>query len=64
MDFNVRKDYISVCETAFQGNAEHAVDCDITLPEYLPDIVRDAVQVPGRSATAFSKYAACRIYDF
>ena len=40
MDFNVRKDYISVCETAFQGNAEHAVDCDITLPEYLPDIVR------------------------
>lgn len=40
MDFNVRKDYISVCETAFQGSAEHSVDCDVTLPEYMPDIVR------------------------
>lgn len=40
MDFDIRKDYISVCETAFQGSAEHSVDCDITLPEYLPDIVR------------------------
>lgn len=40
MDFNVYKDQISVCETKFQGNAEYSVDCDITLPEYLPDIVR------------------------
>lgn len=40
MEFNARKDYISVYETAFQGSAEHAVDCDVTLPEYLPDIVR------------------------
>ena len=40
MDFNVHKENISVCETTFQGNAEHAVDCDVTLPEYLPDIVR------------------------
>lgn len=29
---------------------------------YLPDAVRDAVQLRGRQATAFSKYAACRIY--
>ncbi len=40
MDFNVHKDQISVCETNLQGNAEYSVDCDITLPEYLPDIVR------------------------
>lgn len=40
MDFNAHKDQFSVCETNFQGNAEYAVDCDITLPEYLPDIVR------------------------
>lgn len=29
---------------------------------YLPDVVRAAVQLPGRQASAFSKYAACRIY--
>lgn len=31
---------------------------------YLPDLVRDAVQLKSRRASAFSKYAACRIYDF
>ncbi len=29
---------------------------------WLPDIIRDAVWVPGRRETAFSKYAQCRIY--
>ena len=29
---------------------------------FLPDIIRDAVQLPGRRAEAFSKYAQCRIY--
>ena len=29
---------------------------------YLPDIIRDAVQTPGRRVEAFSKYAQCRIY--
>ena len=29
---------------------------------YLPDIIRDAVQIPGRRVGAFSKYAQCRIY--
>lgn len=40
MEFNAHKDQISVSTTAFQGSAEHPIDCDITLPEYLPDIVR------------------------
>lgn len=30
---------------------------------FLPDVVREAVQLPGRRAGAFSKYAACRMYD-
>lgn len=30
---------------------------------FLPDIIRDAVQIPGRRAAAFSKYAVCRMYD-
>lgn len=40
MDFNVNKEQLSCCETVPQGSAEYSVDCDITLPEYLPDIMR------------------------
>ena len=29
---------------------------------FLPDVIRDAVWIPGRRAAAFSKYAACRSY--
>ena len=29
---------------------------------FLPDIIRDAVCLPGRRTCAFSKYAACRLY--
>ena len=43
---------------------DHPIILEVKWDEFLPDIVRDAVQVPGRSATAFSKYAACRGYDF
>ena len=30
---------------------------------FLPDIIRDAVQLDGRRASSFSKYAAARMYD-
>ncbi len=30
---------------------------------FLPDVIRDAVQLKGRRTAAFSKYAACRMYD-
>ena len=43
-----------------------AGDGDIILEvkwdEYLPDIIRAAVQLESRQASAFSKYAQCRIY--
>ena len=29
---------------------------------FLPDVIRDAVQLTGRRSSAFSKYAQCRIY--
>ena len=35
---------------------------EVKWDEYLPDIIRDAVWMPGRRETAFSKYAQCRIY--
>lgn len=35
---------------------------EVKWDEYLPDIIRDAVQLGNCRAGAFSKYAACRIY--
>ncbi len=35
---------------------------EVKWDEYLPSIIRDAVQQPGRRVTAFSKYAQCRVY--
>ena len=35
---------------------------EVKWDSFLPDLIRDAVQLPGRHTSAFSKYAACRIY--
>ena len=35
---------------------------EVKWDEFLPDIIRAAVQLEGRRVTAFSKYAQCRIY--
>jgi len=42
------------------GNAP--IILEVKWDEFLPDIIREAVQLPGRRTSAFSKYAACRIY--
>ena len=36
---------------------------EVKYDEFLPQLVRMAVQVPGRQAAAYSKYAVCRRYD-
>lgn len=36
---------------------------EVKWDEFLPDLIRDAVQLPGRRASSFSKYATCRMYD-
>ena len=36
---------------------------EVKWDNFLPDVVRDAVQLEGRQSGAFSKYAACRMYD-
>lgn len=48
------------CVTVPAGSAP--IILEIKWDAYLPDIVRDALQLGGRSVCAFSKYAACRIY--
>ena len=48
------------CVTVPAGDAP--ILMEVKWDEYLPSIIRDAVQTPGRRAEAFSKYAQCRIY--
>ena len=66
LDYNIRtgfycSDFLSPsCITIPAGNAP--VILEVKWDRFLPDIIRDAVQLPGRRVTAFSKYAQCRIY--
>lgn len=48
------------CVTVPAGNA--TIILEVKWDDYLPDIIRDIVQLPGCRVGAFSKYAACRIY--
>ena len=48
------------CPTIPAG--DRSVILEVKWDEFLPDIIRSAVQMEGRHATAFSKYAQCRIY--
>lgn len=42
--------------------ADHFILLEVKWDAFLPDVIRSAVQLEGRRATAFSKYAQCRIY--
>lgn len=42
---------------------DEPVILEVKWDEFLPSVVRDVVQTPATRATAFSKYAACRMYD-
>lgn len=65
-DYNIRTglsctDFLNWdCVTIPAGNAP--IIMEVKWDNFLPDIIRDAVQLSGRSAGAFSKYAQCRIY--
>lgn len=48
------------CTTISAGNSP--IILEVKWDEFLPDIIRMAVQLEGRRVTAFSKYAQCRIY--
>ena len=48
------------CPTVPAGEA--AIILEVKWDDFLPAVIRDCVQTPGRRASAFSKYAQCRIY--
>ena len=49
------------CVTIPAGDA--GIILEVKWDDFLPSIIRDAVQTPGMRVCAFSKYAQCRIYD-
>lgn len=48
------------CITIPAGNSN--IILEVKWDEFLPSMIRDMVQLDGRRSSAFSKYAACRIY--
>ena len=66
-DFNIRTgltctDFLNPdCVTIPAGDTPQYL-LEVKWDDYLPEIIRAAVQTPGRRAGAFSKYAQCRIY--
>ena len=66
MDYNIRTGMGCAgfldpnCVTIPAGDAP--VLLEVKWDAFLPDIIRDAVQLEGRHSASFSKYAACRIY--
>ena len=67
LDYNIRTglrctDFLNPdCVTIPAGNAP--IILEVKWDEYLPDIIKDVVQIPSCRSGAFSKYAVCRIYD-
>ena len=66
LDYNIRTgltgtDFLNPdCVTVLAGDT--SVILEVKWDEFLPSVIRNIVQVSGTRTTAFSKYAACRIY--
>ena len=66
LDYDIRTglsctDFLNTdCVTVPAGDAP--IILEVKWDAFLPDIIRDAVQLGSRRASAFSKYAQCRIY--
>ena len=66
LDYNIRTglscvDFLNTdCITVPAGDAP--IILEVKWDEFLPEIIRDIVQLENRRSSAYSKYAACRIY--
>lgn len=66
LDYNIRTgllctDFLSPASITVPAGSTPII-LEVKWDEFLPDIIRDAVCLDGRRVSAFSKYAACRIY--
>lgn len=66
LDYNIRTGMFSTDflnpKVLTLPSPESSVILEVKWDAYLPDIIRDAVCIPGRRISSFSKYAQCRIY--
>lgn len=66
LDYGIRTglgctDFLNpACVTIPAGDA--LIVLEVKWDAYLPDVIRDIIQLENRRTAAFSKYAACRIY--
>jgi len=65
-DYNIRtsltcRDFLKWDCVTFPAG-DFTILLEVKWDDYLPSIIRDAVQTPGCRVGAFSKYAQCRIY--
>lgn len=66
IDYNIRTgvfrtDFLNP-ETITLPAGASPIILEVKWDEYLPDIIKNAVSIPGRRVCAFSKYEQCRIY--
>ena len=67
LDYNIRtgmscKDFLNpACVTVPVKDSPCILE--VKWDNFLPDVIRDAVQLDGRKSAAYSKYAASRMYD-
>jgi SPX domain protein involved in polyphosphate accumulation len=66
IDYNIRTglnktDFLNP-DTITIPAGDSPVILEVKWDEFLPDIIKDAVGIPGRRVGAFSKYQQCRIY--
>lgn len=67
LDYNIRTglgctDFLNPdCITIPAG--ESPIILEVKWDEFLPSVIRDAIQLENRQTEAFSKYAVCRMYD-
>ena len=57
----LRTDFLNP-ETLTLPAGDAPIILEVKWDDFLPDIIRDAVTIPGRRVSAFSKYQQCRIY--
>ena len=65
-DYDIRTglqctDFLDPCCTTIPAG-DAGIIMEVKWDAFLPGIIRDIVQTPGRHTAAFSKYAQCRIY--
>ena len=66
IDYNIRtsmdyKGFLCIKSTTFPAG-DSPIILEVKWDEFLPEIIKDVITLPGRRSSAFSKYAQCRVY--